>query len=89
MLRISQLDSDGRTATLRVDGSLSGVWVGELRRLCEVTLASGDALNIDCGGISFSDTEGVALMNDLRKRQVALTNCPPLLQFQLGQGPAL
>ena len=85
MLRISKLDSVERAATLRLDGSLSGVWVEELRRVCETRLAK---LNIDCGGISFSDTDGVALMNELRKRQVALSNCPPLLQFLLGQGPA-
>jgi ABC-type transporter Mla MlaB component len=88
MLRISQFDSVEHTATIRLDGSLSGAWVGELRRLCEITLASGDALNIDCGGISFSDTEGVALMRELRHRRVALSNCPPLLEFQLGQGSA-
>jgi ABC-type transporter Mla MlaB component len=88
MLRISKLDSVERAATLRLDGSLSGVWVEELRRVCETRLANGEKLNIDCGGISFSDTDGVALMKELRKRQVALSNCPPLLQFLLGQGPA-
>lgn len=89
MLRISKLNAVTEATTLRLDGSLSGVWVEELRRLCETTLADGKAITIDCGGISFSDSDGVALMQELRGRQVSLTNCSPFLKFQLENGSAV
>ncbi len=88
MLRISKLDVTDAT-TLRLDGSLSGVWVEELRRLCETTLAGGETITLDCGGISFSDIDGVVLMRELRRHQVRLTNCSPFLKFQLEEAPTV
>lgn len=88
MLRISKLDgTDG--PTLRIDGSLSGVWVEELRRLCETTMTDGETITLDCGGISFSDIDGVVLMRELRRQQVRLANCSPFLKFQLEEGLAV
>lgn len=66
MLRISKLDVTDAT-TLRLEGSLAGVWVEELRQLCETTMAQGETITLDCGGVSFSDLEGVALMLELRR----------------------
>jgi len=82
MLRISKLNSTGGT-TLLLEGKLSGVWVEELRRLCETTLAEGQPLTIDCGSVSFSDLQGQELMRELLTRNVSLTNCSPFLAFQL------
>ena len=88
MLRISKLDITDAT-TLRLEGSLTGVWVEELRQLCETALAQGDTITLDCGGISFSDLDGVALMRELRGHQVRLTNCSPFLKFQLEEAPTV
>lgn len=88
MLRISKLDGTDAT-TLRLEGSLAGVWVEELRRLCETAMTQGETITLDCGGISFSDLEGVALMRELRRQGTRLANCSPFLKFQLEEGLAV
>jgi ABC-type transporter Mla MlaB component len=88
MLRISKLDGTDAT-TLRLEGSLAGVWVVELRKLCETAMAQGETITLDCAGISFSDLEGVALMRELRRQGARLANCSPFLKFQLEEGLAV
>ena len=88
MLRISKLDGTD-AATLRLEGSLAGAWVEELKQLCETAMAQGAAITLDWGGISFSDLEGVALMRELRRRGARLANCSPFLKFQLEEGLAV
>jgi hypothetical protein len=62
MLRISKSEVSGAAATFRLDKSLSGAWIEELRHICEMTRAAQELIILDCGGISFSDLEGIALM---------------------------
>lgn len=88
MLRISKLSVTDAT-TLRLEGSLAGVWVEELRQLCETAMTQGETITLDCGGISFSDLEGVALMRELRRQGARLANCSPFLKFQLEEGLAV
>ena len=85
MLKISKLNGNTKPTMLRLDGSLSGVWVEELRRLSSAELLAERALVIDCGGLLFSDAQGIELLRDLRSQEIALTNCSPFLQFQLQQ----
>ena len=88
MLRISNLGRKETGTTLRLDGQLSGVWIEELRRSCEAVLAEGQMLVVDCGGVSYSSPEGIALMRGLLSRNVSLKNCSPFLQLQLKEEPA-
>ena len=88
MLRISKLNETDATI-LRLEGSLAGVWVEELRRVCETAVTQGQTITLDCGGISFSDLEGVALMRELRRQGTRLVNCSPFLKFQLEEGLAV
>jgi ABC-type transporter Mla MlaB component len=83
MLRISEINSalDGRK--LRLDGSLTGPWVQELKLTCEPLLAEGEAMQIDCGGVSFVDATGIALLQGLQARGAALVNCSPFIKLQL------
>jgi len=83
MLRISNVGSEEKVIRLRLDGTLSGPWVEELRHMCEESLAQGRPLVVDCGGLFFADAEGAALMRSLCDRDVALVNCSPFLKLQL------
>jgi ABC-type transporter Mla MlaB component len=85
MLRISNVGSEEKLTRLRLDGTLSGPWVEELRRMCEATLAQEHPLVVDCGGLLFTDAEGAALMRSLRDRSVVLANCSPFLKLQLAE----
>jgi ABC-type transporter Mla MlaB component len=91
MLRISEINSamDGRK--LKLDGSLTGPWVQELKQACEPILAEGQAMQIDCRGVSFVDAAGITLLQWLQSRGVTLDNCSPFIKLQLaqnGQNPA-
>jgi ABC-type transporter Mla MlaB component len=88
MLRISKLDGTD-SITFRLEGSLAGVWVEELRQLCETAIAQGQTFTLDCGGISFSDLEGVALIRNLCRHGARLANCSPFLKVQLEERIAL
>jgi ABC-type transporter Mla MlaB component len=85
MLRISEINSalDGRK--LRLDGSVTGPWVQELKLTCEPLLAEGEAMQLDCGGVSFVDAVGIALLQRLQARGATVVNCSPFLKLQLAQ----
>lgn len=83
MLRISNLGSEEKVTRLRLDGRLSGPWVEELRRICDAALREEPTLIVDCGGLSFADAEGAALMRSLRDQGGSLVNCSAFLKLQL------
>ncbi len=83
MLRISLVESPGRTITLRLEGQVTGPWVPELRRSCDRALAGGDGLTLDLAGVSFLDADGITLLRSLADRRVALTSCSPFVTQQL------
>ena len=89
MLRISQraTENEGSTTYLWLEGQVTGPWVEELRRVCTET--SGDNgrsknhLVIDLAGVSFLDTDGIALFRELTARRVLFTNCSSFVAEQL------
>jgi len=86
MLRISETNVKG--TTFRLDGSLTGPWVRELKIMFESRLGDSGAIQIDCGGVTFVDAAGVALMQRLQSQGVRLVNCSPFIKMQLAQnGP--
>ena len=85
MLRITETDVTVDGTKLRLDGKLVGPWVRELRLVCEPMLAKGEQIQVDCGGISSIDSEGIALMRTLQAKFVTLVNCSPFIKLQLKQ----
>lgn len=83
MLRVSEIERDGGNATLRLEGRLVGVLVAEVEVVCEQHLSNGRRLRLDLADLSFADRAAIALLQDLRKRGVALTNCSPFLSEEL------
>jgi hypothetical protein len=83
VLRIELLDGQDGTATLELAGRVVGPWVDELSRSCERILDVGGTLNVDLGGVSFVDHDGVELLKTLRARDVTLVNCSPFVVEQL------
>ena len=72
-------------AKLRLDGKLAGPWVCELKLRCEPILAKSERIQMDCGGVSSIDSDGIALMQRLQAKGVTLVNCSPFIKLQLGQ----
>ncbi len=78
MLRITRREEPARRDVFRLDGSLAGAWVEEMRRACRP--ADGRAVVVDLGGVSWIDQGGLDLIAALRREGVSFTNCSGLVQ---------
>ncbi len=84
MLRITAVGTSGESVRLRVEGRLTGRSVEELRRSCEFhALGRGTRLTLDLADVSFADAQGIALLRDLKNRDVSLVNLAPFLALHL------
>ena len=73
-MRIRPAEADG-SVVLRLEGTLSGQWVGELRRVTSEPLREPAArLVLDLAEVTFIDADGLALLRELLFRQVILRN---------------
>jgi len=69
MLRITIVESSREAVRLRVEGRVTGGWVEELRRACELhALCDEVRLTLDLADVSFVDSAGVELLKELRGR---------------------
>jgi ABC-type transporter Mla MlaB component len=85
MLRISEIELNVDGTTLRLEGRLVGTLAAEVETACEKHLSTGRRLRLDLGDLSFADRAAIALLQQLRSRGVALTNCSPFLNGELKQ----
>jgi anti-anti-sigma regulatory factor len=83
MLRIVEEKTTKDSTTLRLDGRLANQWVEVLRESCEEIFRSNGHLIIDMAGVSFADHDGLRLLQQLKERQAAITNCSPFLLEQM------
>ncbi len=78
MLRITQ-NNDGLT----VEGSITGPWVGELRRAAEECLSLRPETSLDLSGVSFVDAEGATLLRSLIDRRMSIRASSPFVSAVL------
>jgi hypothetical protein len=83
MLRITVEAREGDERVLQLDGSIAGLWVAELRRLCEQSFTGTGALMLDCANVLFIDNQGVLLIQSLIERGASFVNCSPFLTERL------
>jgi anti-anti-sigma regulatory factor len=84
MLRITVVESSSEAVRLRVEGRLTGGWVEELRRACEVhALCDEIRLTLDLADVSFVDAAGIELFKELRSCCVKLLSPSPFVVEQL------
>ena len=86
MLRISIITDSDSTIRILLEGSLTGPWVGELRRLSEKALEDSKAVVLDLEKVRYVDLEGVALLRDLSQKSVAQQNCSAFIRQQILEG---
>jgi anti-anti-sigma regulatory factor len=83
-MKITVVESSSEAVRLRVEGRLTGRWVEELRRTCQLhALNGGIQLTLDLADVSFADAEGIKLLKELRIRWVTLFNPSSLVAEQL------
>ena len=75
MLKIERRHGSDGGLVLELAGELRGPWVDELRRVAQNALDAPTLVSLDLADVSFVDHHGVALLNRLSDRHVALVNC--------------
>ena len=91
MLRITVHDNP-RALTFQLEGRLAGLWVQELERCWEGTLASWrkPILRVDLTGVTFIDAAGQACLAALHRQgaQFVATDClTKAVVAEITQGP--
>ncbi|MGA3236881.1 MAG: STAS domain-containing protein [Bryobacteraceae bacterium] len=83
-MKVTVVESSIEAVRLRVEGRLTGRWVEELRRTCDLhALNDGIRLTLDLADLSFADTAGIQLLKELRMRLVTLLSPSSLVAEQL------
>lgn len=86
MLKISKTRQTDAAVEYKLDGSLSGVWVDELRRICDAAFASDLSLVLDLSNLRFVDSEGAALLQRLSERHVTQLNSSAFVRAHVQGG---
>jgi ABC-type transporter Mla MlaB component len=81
MLKITLHDSAGELR-FRLEGRLSGAWVGELRQCWQTAQSTirNRKTTLDLGEVDYVDAEGQSLLKDMRQHGVALQAVTPLIR---------
>ena len=83
MLRISLLEHESSGVTLRLEGSVSGPWVEELKGTCQALLTKDRLRQLNLDAVTFIDEAGVTLLSHLLADGVEFSECSPFLREQL------
>lgn len=73
MLRITRNGAVEEPPTLKLEGSVAGPWVGELRRVAESFLAESGVLKLDLSAVRFVDPAGAELLHELTHGPVEIS----------------
>jgi anti-anti-sigma regulatory factor len=84
MLRISENVENGKTITLRLDGSLTGASYAELETHCgRYQVRDGMMILLDMAGVVFMNNEAAKKLVKLQSDRLRLINCSPFIETLL------
>jgi len=77
VLRITWIDAEGSDSnrTLKVEGKILGPWVDELGHACEVSGLQRHCLRLDLAAVTFVDSIGLKLLDDLLRQGATIVGC--------------
>ncbi len=76
MLRITTLHDQ---QTLKLDGKIRGQWAQLLESECRALLGAGQAVHLDCAGLTYTDEAGLEVVRRFQEQGVEVVYCPPLI----------
>lgn len=84
MFRITETFEDKKTVTLRLDGKLIDTWVSDLEKLClHCKNEKNKTVVLDFSGVTFIDSKGVRMLENIKDEKVKITNCSLFIQTLL------
>jgi anti-anti-sigma regulatory factor len=66
MLKISRAQGRGNEVVLKMEGTLGGSWVAEVRTTCDGLFREGRGIALDLRGVTYVDLAGAELLGSLR-----------------------
>ena len=78
MLKVTQTNSHGRGAIVKLEGKLLQPWVDEVRALF-LPPVPGSLPRLDLASLTFVDAAGVDLLRQLLGQGVAIESCSPFV----------
>lgn len=66
MLKISRKEGPGSKSILKIEGTLGGAWVSELRSACDELLQETKRARLDLSGVTYVDRAGTELLESLQ-----------------------
>ena len=77
MLKIARVDDGASDSirTLKLEGKLLGPWIDELSRACEEPRTPPSCLRLDLAAVTFIDSVGVKLLDDLIRQGATIVGC--------------
>jgi hypothetical protein len=79
MMMITVTESSESRRLYKVEGKLVGPWVHELKHACEELEIPPSCLRLDLGAVSFIDSAGVKLLDELIRRGATIVACSGFL----------
>jgi ABC-type transporter Mla MlaB component len=73
MLRITSNGAADGAPTLKLEGSIAGPWVSELRKVAQSSLAGSRTLKLDLSAVRFVDPAGAELLHELTQGSVEIS----------------
>lgn len=83
MTKVQESESD---VLIKLEGKITNQWVGLLDGECRGYLQQGKAVHLDCSHVDFIDAKGIAVLNDLPRKQVTLMSAPVFVTELLHTG---
>ncbi len=75
MLRITRIDGQDATQTLKLEGKLLEPWVAEVLRVCGSRDEWSSRTSLDLSRLTFVDPAGAKLLKDLIRGGFAVSAC--------------
>jgi anti-anti-sigma regulatory factor len=88
MLKISMKEGPGSQTILKIEGTLGGAWVSEVRSACDVLLQEGKRVRLDLSGVAFVDRAGTELLESLQANRRVVIEATSAFVAELLKGGA-
>ena len=75
MLKITETARNESSRTFKLEGTLLGPWVDELRNVCTQPLDRAEQVGLDLAAVTFVNAAGAELLRELIRKGIIITQC--------------
>ena len=83
MMRITKIEEDRSSVTLRVEGRIVSEWADVLEQECLKWLDRSGKVQLECTAVSYIDDRGVEVLKGLAQQHIRIIRCPVFIEEML------